>query len=143
MPGWITETVAFLEPWWPLVAKIGLLWFLGQFFKKRVWTKARANTSVFFRAMRTTMPLHPVAGGIAWGFAFPFLPASAIVQTQGGAITEGIIAGLATVIGYMALEATAEHYVKLNPDSKWGIVLKVLRETVKARETVSPKPPPN
>lgn len=142
MPEWVIGTVAFLEPWWPLVAKVGLLWFLQQGFKKRLWTKARANTNKFFRMMRSSMWLHPVLGGIAWGFAFPFLPASKIVETQGGAINEGIIAGLITVIGYRAIEATAEYFVKKDPESKWQIVLRVLHETVRARETVMPSPVP-
>ena len=136
----IQSVVAWLEPWWPFVAKVLVLWFLGQFFKKRVWTKARAKVNQFHAVMRSTMMLHPFVGGIAWGAMYPMLPASAIVETRGGAINEGLLAAFAAVIGYRVLEFTAEYYVKKNPDSKWQIVLRVLREAVPAN-SIAPKDP--
>ncbi len=133
------EWVAALEPWWPFVVKVLVLWFVSQVMKKQFLTKGTAEKSGFVAFLRKTMSLHPMIAGALWGAAYPWMPATAIVATRGGAVTEGILAGVMTVVGYRVLEFTAEWFVKRNPDSKWAIVLRVMREAVPNRQTVTPK----
>jgi hypothetical protein len=137
----ILSALGSLAPWWPAVAKIATIWFLGQFFKKRVWTKERAAHSVFMAGIRASLPLHPFVIGALWGLGWPSLPACEIVNSRGAAVNEGLICAFITVAGHTALEYLALHFVLRNPDSKWGVVLKVLREAVRERETSFPPPP--
>lgn len=138
----VLSVLGSLAPWWPAVAKIATIWFLGQFFKKRLWTKERAAHSVFMAAIRASLPLHPFILGALWGLGWPELPACEFVNSRGAAVNEGLICAFITVAGHTALEYLALHFVLRNPDSKWGVVLKVLREAVRDRETSMPPPPP-
>jgi hypothetical protein len=110
---------------------VAVIWYLGQFFKKRVWTKKRAVRGGFWAFMRATLRLHPFGAGIAWGALYPFMPAVEFVTTRGGAINEGLLAAFITLAGHTALESIAQA-------RGWTSVLKVLRETVPERETIAP-----
>ena len=131
MPEWVTDVLGALEPWWPFVAKVIVIWYLGQVFKKRIWTKGRALEGGFFGFMRTTLPFHPLVAGVAWGALYPWMPAVAIVASRGGAITEGLIAGVVTVAGHTGLEWYAEK-------KNIGWILAILRDTVKRPSNVPP-----
>lgn len=138
----ILSTLGSLGPWWPAIAKIVTIWTLGQVFKKRVWTKQRAAHSVFVAFMRASLPLHPFVVGALWGLGWPDMPACDFVSSRGAAVNEGLVCAFITVAGHTVLEYVALHFVLRNPDSKWGIVLKVLREAVRERETSIPPPSP-
>lgn len=84
--------------------------------------------------MRGTLPLHPLVAGAVWGALYPWLPAVDFVTTRGGAINEGLLAGVVTLIGHTGLEALAEA-------RGWTAVLRILRETVPDRATSTPVPP--
>ncbi len=129
MPEWLD--LEALKPYWPFVVQVAIIWYLGQFFKKRVWTKARASNNDFFSIMRDTLRIHPLLAGAAWGALFPWLPAVEFVTTRGGAIYEGLFAGFVSLAGHTLLESLAEK-------RGWTSVLKVLRETVPARDTLVP-----
>ena len=131
MPEWIGEVLEAATPYWPFIVQVVIIWYLGQFFKKRVWTKKRALKNDFFEIMRDTLRLHPIAAGAVWGAMYPFLPAVAFVTTRGGAIYEGLFAGFVSMAGHTALEYIAE---KRNI----GWLLKVLHDTVPARDTLVP-----
>lgn len=118
-------------PYWPFITQVVVIWLLGQYFKKRVWTKARARKSALGGFMRSTLPLHPLFAGAIWGALYPWLPAVELVQSRGGAVNAGLLAGAATLIGHTALEAMAQA-------RGWTPVLRVLRETVPERESVVP-----
>jgi hypothetical protein len=131
MPEWVNEVLATLGPYWPFVTKVAVIWYLGQFFKKRVWTKARAARGGVWGFMRATLRLHPLAAGALWGLLYPWMPAVELVGSRGGAVNEGLLAAFVTLAGHTALEAVAVN-------RGWTSVLKVLRETVPERETVPP-----
>ena len=99
------EWLETLKPYWPLFTQIVVIWYLGQFFKKRVWTKARSQKGGFFKLMRDTLRLHPLAAGALWGSLYPWLPAVEFVTTRGGAVTEGLLAGFLyaawAILGYV------------------------------------------
>ncbi len=126
----VGEWLGIFEPWWPAIAQIVTFWFVGQVMKKNVWTKARAVDSMFFDLMRSTMGLHPMIAGACWGACYPFMPAVASVGTRGGAITQGILCGVLSVLAFKALEYYAE------ARGKTGL-LRFLRETGD-RPTVRP-----
>ena len=118
----ITEMLATAQPYWPALAQILTFWFVGQNMKKRVWTKARSTRGGFFGFMRATMWAHPMLAGVAWGMLYPHMPAVEFVTTRGGAVTQGLLMGVATPMLFMALESVAQK-------RGWTAVLRVLRET--------------
>ena len=128
----IIEALGTLTPYWPFVTQVVVLWYLGQVFKKRVWTKARASRNYWAALMRDTLPFHPLVAGLIWGALFPWLPAVGFVTTRGGSITQGLLAAALTVVGHTGLEHFAEA-------RKIEWLLAVLRETV---ESESVRPPP-
>lgn len=137
MPEWINDALTTLKPYWPFITQVVVIWYLGQFYKKRVWTKARAKRGGIFGFMRSTLPIHPLVAGALWGALYPMLPAIEWITTRGGAINAGVLAGAVSLIGHTALEAVAEA-------RGWAPVLKVLREAVPDRESsVSSNPPPS
>lgn len=133
MPEWVTGGLEAFGPYWPFIAKLFVFWFVGQNMKKRVFTKERARTrGWFWAAARGTMWAHPMVAGILWGALYPWMPACDFVGSRGGAITEGVFAGVLSVVAFMALEATAVKY-------QWTPVLNVMREL--GRESIVPPPP--
>jgi hypothetical protein len=133
MPEWITEALSTATPYWPVITKILVLWMFGQFFKKRVWTRQRAAAGGFHKLMRDTLPLHaPIAGGL-WGLAWPFLPAVEFVTTRGGAVSEGLLAGVLSMAAFSALEHVAQA-------RGWTWVLGVLKDAGTVRESTVPPP---
>ena len=134
MPEWVTEVLSTATPYWPAITQVIVIWYLGQFFKKRVWTKKRALGSTLAQLMRDTLPIHPIAAGALWGALYPWLPAVELVTTRGGAINQGLLMGALTMVGHTGLEAVAEA-------RGWTWVLKILRDTVKERETSAPPAP--
>lgn len=134
MPDWITSSLETAVPYWPFITKVITIWYLGQLFKKRVWTKANAAGSKFYAFMRATLPFHPLVAGMVWGLLYPWLPAVEFVTTRGGAVNEGILAAVLTVVVHTGLE----HYAATQ-NITW--LLAILRETVPTRETSVPPPP--
>ena len=129
---WLNGALETAQPYWPFIIKVAVIWYLGQVFKKRVWTKGRSLKNGFVKLMRDTMPMHPLAAGALWGAAFPWLPAVEFVTTRGGAVQEGLLAGVTTVVGYVALDhlATARG---------WTWVTALLHDSVRDRETIAPE----
>jgi hypothetical protein len=127
MPTWISQALEVVGPYWSFVAQLFVFWFVGQNMKKRVWTKGRAVHHGFFGFMRKSMWAHPMVAGLGWGLLFPIMPAIELVTSRGGAVTQGILAGVVSVMGFRALEAVAEN-------RGWDWVLKVLRETGRPTE---------
>ena len=138
MTEWVHDILTTATPYWPFIAKVLVIWYLGQFFKKRVWTKRRALRGGFWEFMRDTLPVHPLVAGSVWGLCYPSLPAVEFVTSRGGAVTEGLIAAVTAITLHTALEHYADAQVKRNADSKWGSVLSVLRSAVPDRTTVPP-----
>jgi hypothetical protein len=103
----IDSLVTSLKPWWPFVVQLITFWFVGQNVKKRILTKRRAASSPIFAMLRDTMWIHPSIAGFLWGLSFPWMPAVEFVTTRGGAVTQGIAAGVLSVVGFRALEAVA------------------------------------
>ena len=132
MHDWLDAALTMAKPYWPFLAKLFSLWFVTNSLKKNVFTKARGADSRFISFMRVTMWAHTTVLGIMWGCLYPFMPACEMVTTRGGAINEGILAGVFAVIGFMLLEAFAEKY-------QWTAVLKVMRE-VEGPPTIPPPP---
>lgn len=128
MPEWIDGALAILKDYWPFVTQVLCIWYLGQVFKKRVWTKKRASTNKYVKFMRDTLPFHPLIAGIVWGAFYPLLPAASFVVTRSGAINEGLLAGLISIVGHTGLE----HYAAAN-NIKW--LLATLRDTVSMSES--------
>lgn len=131
MPEWITSALESARPYWPFITQVVVIWYLGQVFKKRVWTKKRAARSSFYGMMRSTLVIHPIMAGALWGACFPYMPSIEWISTQGGAINAGLLAGALTLIGHTVLEALAI-------ERGWTSVLRVLRETVPEQESVPP-----
>lgn len=131
MPEWVSEALEIFKDYWPFITKMLVIWYLGQVFKKRVWTKKRAAQGGFFSFMRDTMIVHPLIAGAFWGACYPFMPAVAFVETRGGAINEGLLAGFLSIAGYKGLEVYAERTKK-----KW--LLNALREVVPATDSEPP-----
>jgi hypothetical protein len=129
MPEWLSEALEMAKPYWPFLAQVLVMWFVGQNMKKRVFTKARAAGGGAWALARDTMWLHPAAMGVGWGLAYPFMPAVEFVTSRGGAVTQGLIAWVVSIAGYRLLEAVAEK-------RGWTAVLKFLRET--GRPTMPP-----
>ena len=127
----IQSYLAAAGPYWPFITQVAVIWYLGQFFKKRVWTKQHAKGSAFSSFMRSTMRLHPLIAGMLWGALYPWMPAVELVTTRGGAINAGLLAGFTTLAGHTILDALAKKY-------KWTWVTKVLRDIVPDRETIRP-----
>lgn len=123
MPEWLNEALEVAKPYWPFVAQIVVIWYLGQIFKKRVWTRERAARGEPWKLLRDTLPFHPVVAGGIWGALYPWLPAVEFVTTRGGAITEGVLAGTVSVAAFVGLEYWAEK-------RKIGWLLKLLRDSV-------------
>lgn len=130
---WLSEALEAAGPYWPFVTKVAVIWYLGQVFKKRVWTKTRAEKGGFHQLMRDTLVIHPFVIGAAWGALYPWMPAVALVTSRGGAVNEGLLAAFVTLAGHTALEAIAEQ-------REWVWVLRVLKGTV--RDPTIPPPPP-
>lgn len=129
---WVNGALKTAAPYWPFIAQVLVFWFVGQNMKKRVLTKERAARGGVWRYLRTTMWAHPMVAGTAWGLAWPAMPAVESVTSQGGAVTQGLIAGVVSVAGYKLLETLAEA-------RGWTWVLKFLRET--GRPTQVPPAP--
>jgi hypothetical protein len=68
------------------------------------------------------MPVHPIIAGIGLGLLYPWLPAVEFVTSRGGAVLEGVLVGILSVVGFMALEYAAEQF-------GWKWVLRTLRDT--------------
>ena len=134
MPSWINDVLTALEPWWPFTVKLLVFWFVGQNMKKRVFTKARAQVSPFMAAARDTMWLHPSIAGVVWGLLFPWMPSISFVTSRGGAVTEGLAAGVVSVLGFILLERAAEHY-------RWTWLLKAIHDVGTDRPSVPSGPP--
>jgi hypothetical protein len=111
MPTWVTDYLSAATPYWPFIVQVLVLWYLGQFAKKQLWTKARAAKGGFYAEMRATLPAHPLVVGALWGALYPWAPAVNFITTRGGAVNEGLLAGLISVVGYVGLEqyATAKN----------------------------------
>ena len=133
MPEWLSDALVMAEPWWPILVQIPTFWFVQQNLKKRVFTKTRAARGGVWELARSSMWAQPMLWGIAWGLAYPAMPAVAVVESRGGAVTQGIAAGLLAVAGFKLLEFIAEK-------RGWSAVLRFLRET--GRPTMSPPPVP-
>jgi hypothetical protein len=132
----VTSVLGVVEPYWPFVIKVLAFWYLGQFFKRRVWTRDRAeHGGSFWKLMRDTLPIHPIASGVMIGLCYPSIPAVGFISSRGGAVLEGVLAGFTSVAGYVALEYVAKA-------RGWGAVLHVLHGTIPARESVVPSEPP-
>lgn len=135
----LNEILGTLTPYWPFVTQVVVMWYLGQVFKKRVWTKARAKRSKFSALMRDTLPFHPLVAGLAWGALFPWLPAVTFVTTRGGAINQALLAGAFTVVGHTGLQ----HFAKARK-IEW--LLGILQESVPPESDYPPSsnslPPP-
>lgn len=134
MPEWIGDALGAAQPYWPFLTKLVVIWYLGQFFKKQVWTKKRAARGRIMGFMRDTLPVHPLIAGALWGALYPYAPAVTFVTSRGGAVNEGILAGVLTLILHTGLDALAEA-------RGWTWLQRILRETVPDRETSSPPPP--
>lgn len=134
MPTW-SEMVVTLEGYWPFIAKVIVIWYLGQVFKKRVWTKARSDRYRWASFARDTLPVHPLVAGAIWGALFPLLPSVALVSTRGAAICEGLLAGTVAVAGFTALEHYAER-------KRIVWLLNTLRGAVPDDSVYPPAPPP-
>ena len=119
----IQQALRVITPYWPFVTQVLVLWYLGQVFKKRVWTKARARESKLAAFMRDTMPFHPLVAGLLWGALYPWLPAVSFVHTRGGAINQALLASAITVVGHTGLE----HFAK-SRQIEW--LLAILQESV-------------
>jgi hypothetical protein len=132
MPEWLAEAAEFAKPYWPFTTKVLVFWFVGQNLKKRLFTKQRAATGVWWARARGTMWCHPMVAGALWGLMWPWMPAVEWITTRGGAVNEGILAGVTSVAGFMLLEAMAVKY-------RWAPVLAVLREV--GRPSVAPPAP--
>jgi len=133
----LEQIEAYLEaakPYWSFITQVLVIWYLGQFFKKRIWTKEHAQNSRFIYWMRTTLRLHPLIAGGLWGALYPWMPTVSFVTTRGGAINAGLLAGFTALAGHTILEVLAEKY-------QWTWVLKILREIVPDRDTDCPPPP--
>jgi hypothetical protein len=133
MPEWIPNTLSTVQPYWPAVTKIVVLWMLGQFFKKRVWTKVRAANGGFFKLMRDTLPLHAPATGALWGLLWPVLPACTFITTRGGAFTEGLLCGVLSMAAFSALEHIAQ-------GRGWSWVLETIKDTGTVDDSIPPPP---
>jgi len=135
----LNEILGILTPYWPFVTQVVVMWYLGQVFKKRIWTKARAKKNRLVGLMRDTLPFHPLVAGLAWGALFPWLPAVTFVTTRGGAINQALLAAALTTVGHTGLEHFAEA-------RKIEWLLAILRETVKPESEYPPPrnslPPP-
>lgn len=133
MPSWIPQALLAVQPYWPVIVKIIVLWMFGQFFKKRVWTKAKAAQNAFHKLMRDTMPLHaPIIGGL-WGVMWPFMPACSFVTTRGGAVQEGLLAGVLSMAAFSALEHIAEA-------RGWTWILETIKDTGTLDGSIPPEP---
>jgi len=132
MPDWISGALTTLQPLWPFFVKVITFWFVGQNIKRRVLTKKRAASSAGWALMRDTMWAHPMVVGILWGAMYPWMPAVDWVSTRGGAITEGILAGVMSTIGFLVLEAVAKK-------QGWTAITEVIHEVEDG--SIPPTPP--
>lgn len=132
MPEWVTEALAAATPYWPFLVKMIFFWYVGNHMKKRVFTRVRAAKGGFWGFSRETMWAHPMLAGVGMGLMYPYLPAVEFVTTQGGAILEGVFAGIASTVGFMALSYLAEK-------RGWTVVSRVLHDT--GRPTSAPPAP--
>lgn len=132
MPEWVKDVAEFLGPYWPFIVKVVFFWYVGQHMKKRVWTRERATRGGFWLFARQSMWTHPTVAGVVLGLMYPALPAVEMVGTRGGAVLEGVLAGIVSTTGFMALERAAEQF-------GWTWVLRTLRDT--GRPTSVPPPP--
>lgn len=133
MPEWLNEALDVAKPYWPFAVKCMVFWFVGNNLKKRLFTKARAARGGLWGFARGSMWAHPMLAGVAWGALWPYMPAIDWVTTRGGAITEGIAAGVFSTVGFMLLERVAEA-------RGWTPVLRVLHEV--GRDSMVPSEPP-
>lgn len=109
LPDELVNLLMWAKPAWPLLLQALVLWYLGNIFKRRVWTRARAKKGGVYAWMRDTLPMHPVAAGGIWGAFWPFTPAVDWVTTRGSAIGWGMLAGVVSVWGFDLLKRLAEN----------------------------------
>lgn len=100
IPDEVVALLAQIKPAWPMLLQALVLWYLGNVFKKRVWTRARAKKGGVYAWMRDTLPAHPVVAGALWGALWPWTPAVEWAHTRGSAIGWGMIAGVVSVWGF-------------------------------------------
>ena len=63
----------FLIEWWPFIAVVFILWYLGQEIKKKA---PPADKSWFWRLYWMTLSFHPVIAGVVLGYLGLPVPAS-------------------------------------------------------------------
>lgn len=90
----------FLLEYWQFLTVALLLGMVAQFFKQKVWTKQRAESSRFARVMRVTLPMHaPVLGaliglGMVLTLGLEGTPRPAIADTPAAVVLLYIGAGV-------------------------------------------------
>ena len=123
--------------YWPFIIEVALLWYVAQVLSKRVWSKRKAARpeAEFVRTMRALMPMWPLLLGAALGAGYPWVPAVEFVGSRGAAVLQGVLAGITSVVGVMALELVARQ-------RGWTVVVDVIEDAVPDEEAFSVPPPP-
>lgn len=86
-------------PYWHLFVSAAVLSLFGEFFKKYVFTKARAKTNAVWLWVRRTMPLHPVVAGALLGL-IPGMPLPDGVEGLTSSALYYAASGLLSTWGY-------------------------------------------
>lgn len=95
--------------WWPFIAVMFILWYVGQEIKKKI---PPASTNWFWQWYWRTLSFHPLIIGLALGYFG--LPVPATINAMGHGIPElyYCFAGMASVKWHDALRTWQKYKIK-------------------------------